>query len=149
MCSAQDRLKQERVAIKKIPKVTDDVIDGKRVLREIQLMRFCDHENIASVRDVLPPSNWEKFEDIYIVSDLMDTDLHQIIRSKQALSDDHVQYFLYQILRGLKYMHSANILHRDLKPGNLLVNANCDLRICDLGLARVMDPADVLRDMTE
>jgi len=149
VCSAQDRLKQERVAIKKIPKVTDDVIDGKRVLREIQLMRFCDHENIASVRDVLPPSNWEKFEDIYIVSDLMDTDLHQIIRSKQALSDDHVQYFLYQILRGLKYMHSANILHRDLKPGNLLVNANCDLRICDLGLARVMDPADVLRDMTE
>jgi len=79
----------------------------------------------------------------------MDTDLHQIIRSKQGLSDDHVQYFLYQILRGLKYLHSANILHRDLKPGNLLVNANCDLKICDLGLARMMDPADILRDMTE
>eukprot|EP00656_Telonema_subtile_P015566 TRINITY_DN1817_c0_g1_i3.p1 TRINITY_DN1817_c0_g1~~TRINITY_DN1817_c0_g1_i3.p1 ORF type:complete len:425 (-),score=135.18 TRINITY_DN1817_c0_g1_i3:176-1450(-) len=149
VCSAHDKVKQENVAIKKIPKVVDDVVDGKRVLREIKLMRFCEHENIASVRDVLPPAQWEKFEDIYIVSDLMDTDLHQIIRSKQPLSDDHVQYFLYQILRGLKYMHSANILHRDLKPGNLLVNANCDLRICDLGLARVMDPADVLRDMTE
>lgn len=149
VCSAQDKLRQENVAIKKIPKVVDDLVDGKRVLREIRLMRFCEHENIASVRDVLPPANWGRFEDIYIVSDLMDTDLHQIIRSKQALSDDHVQYFLYQILRGLKYMHSANILHRDLKPGNLLVNANCDLRICDLGLARVMDPADVLRDMTE
>jgi len=149
VCSAEDRLKRENVAIKKIPKVVDDVVDGKRVLREIKLMRFCSHENIAAVRDVLPPHNWDKFQDIYIVSDLMDTDLHQIIRSKQGLSDDHVQYFLYQILRGLKYMHSANILHRDLKPGNLLVNANCDLRICDLGLARVMDPADVLRDMTE
>lgn len=149
VCSALDRLKNDNVAIKKISKVVDDVVDGKRVLREIKLMRFCEHDNIASVRDVLPPANWDKFEDIYIVSDLMDTDLHQIIRSKQALSDDHVQYFLYQILRGLKYMHSANILHRDLKPGNLLVNANCDLRICDLGLARVMDPADVLRDMTE
>merc|ERR1711907_229501 len=149
VCSAQDRLKQERVAIKKIPKVTDDVVDGERILREIKLMKFCNHENICTVRDVLPPNSLDSFDDIYIVSDLMDTDLHQIIRSKQALSDDHVQYFLYQILRGLKYMHSANILHRDLKPGNLLVNANCDLKIWDLGLARMMDPADVLRDMTE
>lgn len=41
-----------------------------------------------------------------------------------------------QVLRGLKYIHSANILHRDLKPSNLLVNANCDLKICDFGLAR-------------
>jgi tRNA A-37 threonylcarbamoyl transferase component Bud32 len=41
-----------------------------------------------------------------------------------------------QLLRGLKYLHSANILHRDLKPGNLLVNANCELKICDFGLAR-------------
>ena len=40
------------------------------------------------------------------------------------------------MLRGLNYLHSANILHRDLKPGNLLVNANCDLKICDFGLAR-------------
>lgn len=47
-----------------------------------------------------------------------------------------MQYFLYQILRGLKYIHSANIIHRDLKPSNLLVNANCDLKICDFGLAR-------------
>ena len=48
----------------------------------------------------------------------------------------HSQYFIYQILRGLKYVHSANILHRDLKPSNLLLNASCDLKICDFGLAR-------------
>lgn len=47
-----------------------------------------------------------------------------------------MQYFLYQLLRGLKYIHSANIIHRDLKPSNLLLNANCDLKICDFGLAR-------------
>jgi serine/threonine protein kinase len=47
-----------------------------------------------------------------------------------------VQFFLYQILRGLKYVHSAGIYHRDLKPRNLLVNSNCDLKICDFGLAR-------------
>lgn len=47
-----------------------------------------------------------------------------------------LQYFLYQLLRGLKYIHSANVIHRDLKPSNLLLNANCDLKICDFGLAR-------------
>lgn len=73
---------------------------------------------------------------MYLVYELMDTDLHQIIRSAQPLSDEHCQYFIYQILRGLKYVHSANVLHRDLKPSNLLLNANCDLKICDFGLAR-------------
>ena len=70
--------------------------------------------------------------------ELMDTDLHQIIRSKQTLLDEHCQYFAYQILRGLKYVHSAKVLHRDLKPSNILLNANCDLCICDFGLARSM-----------
>jgi serine/threonine protein kinase len=59
-----------------------------------------------------------------------------IISSSQRLTDQHLQYFIYQLLRGLKYIHSANVLHRDLKPSNLLVNSNCDLAICDFGLAR-------------
>ena len=68
----------------------------------------------------------------------METDLSQIIKSNQNLSDEHIQFFIYQILRGLKYIHSCGILHRDLKPRNLLVNANCDLKICDFGLSRVV-----------
>lgn len=83
-----------------------------------------------------PPPTIEEFEDIYIVQDLMETDLHRIIYSRQPLTIDHIQYFVYQILRGLKYIHSSNVLHRDLKPSNLLVNANCDLKICDFGLSR-------------
>ena len=59
----------------------------------------------------------------------MEADLHQIIRSEQPLTDAHFQYFIYQICRGLKYIHSANVLHRDLKPGNLLVNADCELKV--------------------
>jgi len=47
----------------------------------------------------------------------------------QKLSNDHICYFLYQILRGLKYIHSANVLHRDLKPSNLLLNTTCDLKV--------------------
>ena len=92
----------------------------------------------------------------YIVQELMEADLHQIIRSEQLLTDAHYQYFIYQICRGLKYIHSANVIHRvfiltkkDLKPGNLLVNADCELKICDFGLARgLADIADT-KLMTE
>ena len=77
---------------------------------------------------------------IFTLQSLMETDLHKLLRS-QKLSSDHVCYFLYQILRGLKYIHSANVLHRDLKPSNILLNSNCDLKICDFGLSRVSDPS--------
>lgn len=77
--------------------------------------------------------------DVYIVQCLMETDLYKLLKTQQ-LSNDHICYFLYQILRGLKYIHSANVLHRDLKPSNLLLNTTCDLKICDFGLARVADP---------
>jgi len=66
----------------------------------------------------------------------MDSDLHQIITSNQAITDDHIQYFMYQILCAVKYIHSANVLHRDLKPNNILVNKNCDIKVCDFGLSR-------------
>ena len=64
----------------------------------------------------------------YIVQCLMETDMYKLLKS-QHLSNDHVCYFLYQILRGLKYIHSANVLHRDLKPSNLLLNTTCDLKV--------------------
>lgn len=79
------------------------------------------------------------FQDLYLVQTLMECDLYKLLRS-QKLSDDHICYFTYQILRGVKYIHSSNVLHRDLKPPNLLLNSNCDLRICDFGLARIADP---------
>lgn len=112
------------------------MIDAKRILREIKLLRHFKHENVVSLKDLLPPPSLENFEDVYMILDLMETDLHRIIYSRQALTDDHVQYFVYQILRSLKYLHSANVFHRDLKPSNLLLNGNCDLKVCDFGLAR-------------
>jgi serine/threonine protein kinase len=71
------------------------------------------------------------------------------IRSGQPLSDAHFQSFIYQTLCGLKYIHSADVLHRDLKPGNLLVNADCELKICDFGLARGFNQAQKQGFMTE
>ncbi|KAJ1502443.1 Mitogen-activated protein kinase [Coelomomyces lativittatus] len=126
----------EDVAIKRVTKVFDKTILAKRALREIKLLRhFNGHDNITSILD-MEVVNIDDFNEIFLVQELMEADLHQIIRSEQPLSDAHHQYFIYQILRGLKYIHSANVLHRDLKPGNLLVNADCELKICDFGLAR-------------
>lgn len=67
-------------------------------------------------------------KDVYIVQTLMETDLHKLLKT-QRLGGDHIRYFLYQILRGLKYIHSANVLHRDLKPSNILLNTTCDLKV--------------------
>ena len=147
--AALDASSGKKVAIKKVGKAFEDAIDAKRILREILLMKKLVHENIIRIVDILPPpSDAEEFDDIYIVQDLMETDLHRIIYSRQALTIEHIQYFMYQILRGLKYIHSANVLHRDLKPSNLLLNSNCDLKICDFGLARGLedDQAGVLTE---
>jgi mitogen-activated protein kinase 7 len=72
-------------------------------------------------------AEYTNFNEIYISQELMEADLHQIIRSEQPLTDAHYQYFVYQICRGLKYIHSANVLHRDLKPGSSLGNARQSL----------------------
>jgi len=141
ICAAKDTVSGESVAVKKINNAFEDAIDCKRILRELKLLRHFNHENVLSLRDIMtpPPGKPEQWKDMYLVTELLDTDLHYIIHSKQALTDDHIQYFVYQILRGLKCIHAARVLHRDLKPGNLLVNKNCDLKICDFGLARGME----------
>ena len=81
-----------------------------------------------------------------MITELMQSDLHKIIVSPQHLSADHIKVFLYQILRGVKYLHSAKIMHRDIKPGNLLVNSNCVLKICDFGLARFVPSIQIQTD---
>ncbi len=98
--SANDIKTGEKVAIKKVPRAFDDLIDAKRILREIKLLRHFTHENVIALKDILKPASLDDFEDVYIISDLMETDLHRIIYSKQRLSDDHVQYFVRVGLRG-------------------------------------------------
>ncbi|WVZ04489.1 hypothetical protein V8G54_025295 [Vigna mungo] len=146
VCCATNSETEEGVAIKKIGNAFDNRIDAKRTLREIKLLCHMEHDNIIKIKDIIRPAERKNFNDVYIVYELMDTDLHQIIQSNQALTDEHCQYFLYQLLRGLKYIHSANVLHRDLKPSNLLLNANCDLKICDFGLARTTSETDFMTE---
>lgn len=65
--------------------------------REVALLSHLKHENIIALRDLVPPACPSNFKDVYLVYELMDTDLHQIIRSPQQLSPDHVSYFIYQV----------------------------------------------------
>ncbi|GMP32946.1 hypothetical protein CsSME_00006478 [Camellia sinensis var. sinensis] len=135
--SAIDTHTGERVAIKKINDVFEHVSDATRILREIKLLRLLRHPDIVEIKHIMLPPSRREFKDIYVVFELMESDLHQVIKANDDLTPEHYQFFLYQLLRGLKYIHTANVFHRDLKPKNILANADCKLKICDFGLARV------------
>jgi len=134
---ASDNETGQPVAVKKVgARNFQEYMLAKRALRELKLLRHLDgNDNITAFLDA-DLNDPHHFTELYLVEGLMEADLNQIIKSKQSLADQHFQYFIYQILRGLKWMHSANVIHRDLKPGNILVNSDCEVRICDFGLAR-------------
>ena len=136
VCSATDTKTDKKVAVKKITDIFEHVSDATRILREVKLLRALKHPDVVEILHILLPSNPREFKDVYVVFELLDTDLHQVIKANDDLTQDHHQFFLYQLLRGLKYIHTANVYHRDLKPKNILANADCKLKICDFGLAR-------------
>ena len=142
----RDTKTKKHVAIKRMNNV-EDKVDAKRMLREIRILRNFKHENILRLNHVICVPN-KSFFDIYMVTDLWDIDLSKIIRkSRDELSDEHIQYVIYQIFKGTQFLHSANLLHRDLKPGNILANEYCDICLCDFGFAR--EANNMNNDMTE
>ena len=143
---AYDLKNNINVAIKKLKPITD-IVDLKRVLREIIIMKYMKHENIVSLYDVIFKVNLnpniKKIGDCYLIMEKMDSDLQKIISSKQQLTDEHYQFILYQILRAIYYLHSANIIHRDFKPSNVLINEDCTIKICDFGMSRNLKEDDL------
>ncbi|TPR07937.1 Protein kinase domain family protein [Aspergillus niger] len=133
--SAYDMITRQPVAIKKMMKPFSNATLAKRTYREVKLLKHLRHENLIGLSDIFI----SPLEDVYLVTDLLGTDLNRLLTSK-PLDGKFVQYFTYQLLRGLKYIHSAGVIHRDLKPSNILINENCDLKICDFGLARLQEP---------
>jgi serine/threonine protein kinase len=135
--SARDTITGDIVAVKRIRKCLNNYPMFTRALRELKFLRLLSaHKNIISVRDVLLPGEYEKFNDTFVVCEKMPMDLKQVLASPAEITRDHVKYFMFQLLCGIHYMHSASVFHRDLKPSNILINEKCELRICDFGLAR-------------
>ena len=130
------RLENPVVAIKKLGADTafQDAYHAKQVYREISLLKQLTHPNLIKLVDLfISPVG-----DLYIVTEAMECDLAAILRADSfELTEQHVQFISYQILCGLKYLHSGGVLHRDLKPQNILINHTLEACICDLGLARV------------
>ncbi|KAG0661489.1 mitogen-activated protein kinase smk1 [Maudiozyma exigua] len=143
VCSARDvtakatqNNKEPLLAIKKITNILNREILLKRAIRELKFMKFFQgHKNIVNLIDV--ELILEKpYDGLYCYQELIDYDLAKVIHSSVQLTEFHIRYFIYQILCGLKYIHSAGVIHRDLKPGNILCTVNGSLKICDFGLAR-------------
>lgn len=83
------------MAIKKVFKLFRERTETKRLLREIRLLKFFDHDNIIKIKDLLNPIKLKNLDELYIVTELMDTDLQQIIHSDQPLTEDHIMYFIF------------------------------------------------------
>ena len=86
--------------------------------------------------DIIITESAETFNTIFLVFESAASDLRKVFRSAYFLTERHVQTIMYNLLCGLHYMHSAGVIHRDIKPGNVLVTHDCTAKICDFGLSR-------------
>jgi len=132
----RDKQSDDILALKKIFGAFQNATDAQRTFREIIfLQELTDHENIISLLDVMKANN---DKDIYLIFEFMETDLHAVIRAN-ILEDVHKRYIIYQLLKAMKYMHSGAVIHRDMKPSNLLLNSECLVKVADFGLARSVE----------
>lgn len=129
---------KKMVAIKKVSNIFNHPVDAKRLLREVMILRSMGrHRNIVKLYDVLEPTRSpETFTDLYYVFECQRTDLLTMMGQKAHLTEYHVQTIMYNLLCGVKYLHTSGVIHRDLKPANVLINEDCTSKICDFGLAR-------------
>ena len=142
---ARHRKSGSVVALKKCFEAFRCNVDAQRTFREVMyLQALSGHENIVKIQRVVRADN---DKDLYLVfDDFMETDLNQVIKAK-ILEEIHIRYIIYQLLKALKYIHSAKLLHRDVKPSNILIDASCKIKLCDFGLCRSIADGEHLENV--
>eukprot|EP00828_Plagiopyla_frontata_P002654 TRINITY_DN10506_c0_g1_i2.p3 TRINITY_DN10506_c0_g1~~TRINITY_DN10506_c0_g1_i2.p3 ORF type:complete len:136 (-),score=18.58 TRINITY_DN10506_c0_g1_i2:908-1315(-) len=129
------------VAIKQIKNVFKSLQEAKRILREIVLLDKMKNINIINLLDIFPGNN--DYSEIYLVMEFYPSDLQKLFKSSFYLTKGHIKLIAFNILKGIEYLHKVGILHRDLKPANILVNEDCEIKICDFGLARSLADSSI------
>lgn len=130
---AKEITSKEICALKKIRLKPEEEGIPSTAIREISLLKEINHKNVVRLLDVIHTST-----KLTLVFEYCDNDLKRILEERQGkgLPKELVKLYLYQLIKGTGYIHKYKILHRDLKPQNLLINTNGLLKICDFGLAR-------------
>ncbi|NWW49931.1 STK36 kinase, partial [Pedionomus torquatus] len=121
------------VALKFIPKVGRSEKELKNLQREIEIMRGLHHPNIIQMLD-----SFETNKEVVVVTDYAEGELFQILEDDGSLPEDQVQIIAAQLVSALYYLHSHRILHRDMKPQNILLGKDGVVKLCDFGFARAM-----------
>ncbi len=130
---AEDIQKKRIVALKKIRLKPEEEGIPSTAIREISLLKECKNKNIIHLIDVIHTKS-----KLTLIFEYCETDLKRIMDEKreEKLPLKTIKEYLYQIIKGLNYLHKKKIIHRDLKPQNLLINSENKIKICDFGLAR-------------
>lgn len=129
---AKDKVTNEIIALKKIRLENEDEGVPSTAIREISLVKDCQHPNIVKLKDIV--HNEQK---LYLIFEYLDYDLKKYVEATGGpLSPPVVKSFLYQMLDGIAFCHAQRVLHRDLKPQNLLIDKNGVVKLADFGLAR-------------
>jgi mitogen-activated protein kinase 1/3 len=114
-----------------------DSDDCKKMVREIKLLKALNTSNfVTKILDIIDPEDREQFKDLYVVIEYMDADLKKVLKSSITLSELHIQAILYNMICAINWIHAMGVLHRDIKPSNILIDEDCQIKLCDLGLAR-------------
>ena len=129
---AKDRVSETIIALKRIRLEAEDEGIPSNAIREISLLKELRHPNIVRLYDVVHTER-----KLTLVFEYLDQDLKKYLDVCDGGLDTHVvKSFLYQLLTGITYCHHHRVLHRDLKPQNLLINREGELKLADFGLAR-------------
>ena len=121
------------VAIKRFKEVEDDLVK-KTMKRELKMLQKLHHPNVVDFQEA-----YKRKGNLYLVFEFVDKNLLELLQEHpQGLDPDLIRYLIYQLCKAIKYMHDQNIIHRDVKPENLLITENMELKLCDFGFSRLI-----------